>query len=77
MDYDTASQYLMCIEPLTAEESLRGLQVSVFPKLKREGQRKIEKELRKQAKRNFERQKKPKNTEDLYYHMLRTLGNGR
>ncbi len=75
MSYASAMEYFNMITPLTAEESQRAVMASSFPHLKKEKAKKITKDLQKAARPKFE-QKAPESTEDLYQHLLRTLGNG-
>lgn len=76
MSYSRVLQYVNCIEPLTAEETLTGLSVSTFPHLKKENARRVEKRIRKATRRNLEKSNSPKTTEDIYHDLIRKLGNG-
>lgn len=76
MSYARCRQYLMSIESLRAEEKLHMLGVSSFPHMKREQARQFEKKLKDEAKRYVNRGKAPQSTEELYHHLIRTLGNG-
>ncbi len=76
MSYKKAMQYFECIEPIKAEETLVALNVSSYPQSKKTARQKYEKRL-KQIISSFDRKNEPqKSTEQLYEHLLRTLGNG-
>ncbi len=73
MPYGRVLQYVKAIKMLNAEEALTGMQIASFPHLKKEKAKKVEKDYRRMLRLEEEA---PKSTEDLYHHMLRTLGNG-
>lgn len=73
MPYGRVLQYIQAIRVLHAEEALTGMQVASFPHLKKDKAKKVEKDYRRMLKVE---DKTPQTTEDLYNHLLRTLGNG-
>lgn len=76
MSYARAQEYLLCIEPLMAEETLIDITANSFPHQKKAKAQKIEKELRSRTTRNLERKKTQASTADIYEDLLRKLGNG-
>lgn len=76
MPYSKTQEYLRCIEPLMAEETLVQLTVSSFPNLKKSDAKRVEKDLRARTKRNLEAKRTQMTTEDMYRELVRTLGNG-
>ena len=57
-----------------AEETLVGLSVSSYPYQKKQTAQKIEKDLRKKASLNFNKQRKQMTTADIYQELLRRMG---
>lgn len=58
-----------------AQEALALLPVSTFPHMRKDKARGVEKKLKKAAKIDIHKDSKM-STEDLYHHLIRTLGNG-
>lgn len=78
MPYYVAMRYLECIEPLKAEETLVGLNVSAYPHSNKGYRNRYEKHLKRAIKGyNQSQDEAPADTKELYYHLMRTLGNGR
>ena len=76
MSYARAQEYVLCIEPLMAEETLINITATSFPHQKKGNAKKIEKELHVRTKKNLERKKTQASTADIYQDLLRKLGNG-
>ena len=69
------NKYAECIESIIAQEALAMLPIVTFPHMKKDKAKGLEKKLRKTAS-SWMRKEAPKSTEDLYNHLIRTLGNG-
>jgi len=78
MDCELFTAYSLSVDSIAAEEDFRAIQVACFPNMKQGKQKKVEKELRSKLERNVQsvNTAPPKSTEQLYHHLLRTLGNG-
>ena len=76
LQHSVALSYFESIELLKAEETLVSLNVSGYPHAKKAFRQKFEKSLKATIRRFSRKKGKPQSTEDLYHHMLRTLGNG-
>ncbi len=76
MSYARCQDYILCIEPIGAYESLSLLGVASYPHMKKAGAKKYEKDLKARMKSNLETSQKQMNTQDMYHHLVRTLGNG-
>lgn len=76
MSYAKCQEYILCIEPIGAIEALSGLGVSAYPHMKTAHAKKYVRDLKERTKSNVQREHKQMNTEDMYHHLLRTLGNG-
>ncbi len=76
MSFEKAKQYAQCIEPLTSQECFSQLPIVSYPHMKPASRKKIEKDLRDRTKRAVDKKPTQGSTEDIYHHLIRTLGNG-
>jgi hypothetical protein len=76
MSYARCQEYVLCIDPVGAFESLSALGVSAYPHMKAANAKKYVKDLKERTRSNVQREHKQIDTSDMYHHLLRTLGNG-
>ena len=77
MPYVKAMQYVGAMELIKAEETLVQINVESYPHFNKDFRNKYEKSLKSVIKRyNESNSEAPKDTKELYEHLVRTLGNG-
>jgi hypothetical protein len=76
MSYVKTQEYLLCIEPLMAEETLVTMTSTSYPHQKQSAAKRIEKELKHRTTRNLQPKRTQTSTGDMYRELVRTLGNG-